>query len=374
MMNYMVDSKTKKIWKKRLQEEIDAAFLYKTLSEIVRDEKKKSLYEKLSEIENKHVNVWIEHLKKNSIPVENLKPTIKAKLLSKFSKKYGPSLLNRMMLMEESSEVKSYLSLYKNSDSTQTKDIALKLAKDSAMHAQSLMSSSGAQSEPWHTAESGGLLRNVVYGFNDGLTANFGLIAGVIGAAAHPHIILISGIAGMIADALSMGSSGYLAAVSEKEVYEHEKAMEAEEIKLMPELETEELALIYEAKGISKDEAIKRAKEIMQNPEQALDDKMHEELGLAERSISPLTEGWVTGLSTAIGALIPIFPFFFLQGSIAIWSSFIISMLSHFLVGAARSFFTGRGIFRSGFDMFIVGFGVAAVGYVIGDLILKFLM
>lgn len=374
MMNNMVDSKTKKIWKKRLQEEIDAAFLYKTLSEIVRDEKKKSLYEKLSEIENKHVNVWIEHLKKNSIPVENLKPTIKAKLLSKFSKKYGPSLLNRMMLMEESSEVKSYLSLYKNSDSTQTKDIALKLAKDSAMHAQSLMSSSGAQSEPWHTAESGGLLRNVVYGFNDGLTANFGLIAGVIGAAAHPHIILISGIAGMIADALSMGSSGYLAAVSEKEVYEHEKAMEAEEIKLMPELETEELALIYEAKGISKDEALKRAKEIMQNPEQALDDKMHEELGLAERSISPLTEGWVTGLSTAIGALIPIFPFFFLQGSIAIWSSFIISMLSHFLVGAARSFFTGRGIFRSGFDMFIVGFGVAAVGYVIGDLILKFLM
>ncbi|BDQ03989.1 MAG: hypothetical protein KatS3mg037_2564 [Ignavibacterium sp.] len=374
MMNNMVDSKTKKIWKKRLQEEIDAAFLYKTLSEIVKDEKKKSLYEKLSEIENKHVNVWIEHLKKNSIPFENLKPTIKAKLLSKFSKKYGPSLLNRMMLMEESSEVKSYLNLYKNSDSSQTKDIALKLAKDSAMHAQSLMSSSGAQSEPWHTAESGGLLRNVVYGFNDGLTANFGLIAGVIGAAAHPHIILISGIAGMIADALSMGSSGYLAAVSEKEVYEHEKAMEAEEIKLMPELETEELALIYEAKGISKDEALKRAKEIMQNPEQALDDKMHEELGLAERSISPLTEGWVTGLSTAIGALIPIFPFFFLKGPVAIWSSFIISMLSHFLVGAARSFFTGRGIFRSGFDMFIVGFGVAAVGYVIGDLILKLLM
>jgi VIT1/CCC1 family predicted Fe2+/Mn2+ transporter/rubrerythrin len=374
MMNNMVDSKTKKIWKKRLQEEIDAAFLYKTLSEIVKDEKKKSLYKKLSEIENKHVNVWLEHLKKNSIPVENLKPTIKAKLLSKFSKKYGPSLLNRMMLMEESFEVKSYLNLYKSSDSSQTKDIALRLAKDSASHAQSLMSSSGAQSEPWHTAESGGLLRNVVYGFNDGLTANFGLIAGVIGAAAHPHIILISGIAGMIADALSMGSSGYLAAVSEKEVYEHEKAMEAEEIKLMPELETEELALIYEAKGISKDEALKRAKEIMQNPEQALDDKMHEELGLAERSISPLTEGWVTGLSTAIGALIPIFPFFFLQGSIAIWSSFIISMLSHFLVGAARSFFTGRGIFRSGFDMFIVGFGVAAVGYVIGDLILKFLM
>lgn len=370
----MVDNKTKRIWLKRLQEEIDAAFLYKTLSEIVKDEKKKSLYQKLSSIEEKHVKVWVDYLKKNSILIEDPRPTLKAKLLAQFSSKYGPSLLKKMMLLEESSEVKSYLNLYKNSDSTLTKDIAIRLAKDSAQHAQSLMNSSGEQSEPWHTAESGGLLRNVVYGFNDGLTANFGLIAGVIGAAAHPHIILISGIAGMIADALSMGSSGYLAAISEREVYEHEKAMEAEEIKLMPELETEELALIYEAKGIDKIEAIKRAREIMQNPEQALEDKMHEELGLAERAISPFTEGWVTGLSTAVGALIPIFPFFFFDGQFAIWSSFIISMLSHFLVGAARSFFTGRGIFRSGFDMFIVGFGVAAFGYVIGDLVLKLLM
>lgn len=370
----MVDNKTKKIWKKRLQEEVDAAFLYHTLVNLVSDEKKKELYEKLASIEEKHINVWIDHIRKNSIQIDTPKPTFKARLLSKISKRYGSSLLSKLMLQEESSEVKSYLNLYKNSRSKQTKDIALKLAKDSAAHAKSLMHSNGEQSEPWHTAESGGLLRNIVYGFNDGLTANFGLIAGVIGASAQPHIILISGIAGMIADALSMGSSGYLAAVSEKEVYEHEKAMEAEEIKLMPELETEELALIYEAKGIPREEAKQRAKEIMQNPQQALEDKMHEELGLAERSISPLTEGWVTGLSTAIGALIPIFPFFFFDGAIAIWISFIISMLSHFAVGAARSFFTGRGIFRSGFDMFIVGFGVAAVGYVIGDLVLKFLM
>jgi VIT1/CCC1 family predicted Fe2+/Mn2+ transporter/rubrerythrin len=373
-MKNMIDNKTKKIWKRRLQEEVDAAYLYQTLVDLVTDEKKKDLYKKLASIEEKHINVWLEHLKKNGIPTDELKPTLKAKLIRYFSNKYGHSFLSKMMLREESSEVKSYLSLYKNSHSTQTKDIALKLARDSASHAKSLMISGGEQSEPWHTAESGGLLRNIVYGFNDGLTANFGLIAGVIGASAQPHIILISGIAGMIADALSMGSSGYLAAISEKEVYEHEKQMEAEEIKLMPELETEELALIYETKGIPKDEAMQRAKEIMQNPQQALEDKMHEELGLAQKNISPLTEGWVTGVSTAIGALIPIFPFFFLDGAIAIWTSFVISMVSHFAVGAARSFFTGRGIFRSGFDMFIVGFGVAAVGYVIGDLVLKFLM
>ncbi|MDH7605066.1 MAG: VIT1/CCC1 transporter family protein [Melioribacter sp.] len=370
----MIDNKTKKIWKKRIQEEVDAAFLYHTLCELVSDEKKKSLYKKLASIEEKHISIWIEHLNKNLISVDNLKPTLKARLLSKLSRKYGSLFLSKLMLREESSEVKSYLNLYKNSRAEQTKDIALKLARDSAAHAKSLMVSIGEQSEPWHTAESGGLIRNIVYGFNDGLTANFGLIAGVIGASAQSHIILISGIAGMIADALSMGSSGYLAAMSEKEVYEHEKAMESEEIKLMPELETEELALIYEAKGIDKDEAMKRAIEIMQNPEQALEDKMHEELGLAERNISPFTEGWVTGLATAIGALIPIFPFFFLEGRLAIWTSFVVSMLMHFAVGAARSFFTGRGIFRSGFDMFVVGFGVAVVGYFIGDLVLKILM
>jgi VIT1/CCC1 family predicted Fe2+/Mn2+ transporter len=199
------------------------------------------------------------------------------------------------------------------------------------------------------------------------------LIAGVIGAKASAHIILISGVAGMVADALSMASSGYLAAVSEQEVYEHEKGMEAEEIRLMPELEAEELALSYESKGMSKEEAGKLATEVMKNPEQALGQKVQEELGIAERQLSPLKEAWITGSATAIGALIPILPFFFLEGLRAIWASFIISMLAHFAVGAARSVFTGRGLFRSGFDMFIVGMGVAVVGYLIGELILKFL-
>ena len=265
------------------------------------------------------------------------------------------------------------MGLYNTSKVDSTKSIALRLAQDSAQHANKLMKTHGVADEPWHSSESGGMLRNVVYGFNDGLTANFGLIAGMIGASAAPHIILVSGLAGMIADSLSMGSSGYLAAVSEKEVFDYERKMEAEEIKLMPELETEELALIYESKGMEKQEAKKLAVEAMKNPEQVLEDKVREELGIVERPQSPFKEGWITGTSTAIGALIPVFPFFFLTGSYAIWTSFLISMLAHFCVGAARSFFTGRGIFRSGFDMFVVGFGVAAVGYFIGELILKFL-
>ncbi|MEJ2053244.1 MAG: VIT1/CCC1 transporter family protein, partial [Calditrichaceae bacterium] len=356
-----------------LQDEIDAAFLYRVLAGLIGDEKKIQIYQQLAGVEDKHINAWMELFKKHGIKCNDNKPSVKAKTVAWYSKRFGTWLLTKMLLREEAQEVKSYLNLYNTSPSGPTRNIAIRLAKDSAQHANSLMAIQKISDEPWHSSESGGMLRNVVYGFNDGLTANFGLIAGVIGASVEPHFILISGIAGMIADALSMGSSGYLAAVSEKEVYEHERKMEAEEIRLMPELETEELALIYESKGMDKEEAMRLAVEAMKNPEQALEDKVREELGIMESNQSPFREGWITGLATAVGALIPVFPFFFLSGLTAIWTAFIISMLSHFGVGAARSFFTGRGIFRSGLDMFVVGFGVAAAGYIIGELVVKFL-
>src|SRR5213078_5041650 len=142
---------------------------------------------------------------------------------------------------------------------------ALILARESADHATTLGEIAGKGAEPWHRTESGGFLRNVVYGFNDGLTANFGLVAGVIGAAVQPHVIMISGVAGMIADALSMGSSGYLAAKSEQEVYEHEIAMEKEEIALMPEVEMEEMELQYQAKGVDPRTARLMAEDVMRD-------------------------------------------------------------------------------------------------------------
>src|SRR5688500_6498286 len=110
----------------------------------------------------------------------------------------------------------------------------------------------GREGEPWHVGGAGGLLRSIVYGFNDGLTANFGLVAGVVGANLGAHVVIVTGIAGAIADALSMGSSGYLAAKSEAEVQAHQIEMERQEMRLMPDLEEEELALIYEAKEIGR--------------------------------------------------------------------------------------------------------------------------
>jgi VIT1/CCC1 family predicted Fe2+/Mn2+ transporter len=281
-----------------------------------------------------------------------------------------------MLLAEEGREVKGYLAMHRETPAgVAGKSEALTLARESADHATTLGTIAGRAGEPWHRAESGGLLRNVVYGFNDGLTANFGLVAGMIGAtaAAQHDTVVLAGVAGIIADALSMGASGYLAAKSEREVYEHEIAMEKTEVELMPEVERDELALIYEAKGMDRAAAHTLASEVMRDPQRMLQEQVQEELKIGEMTLSPLREGWITGLATAIGALIPVLPFLFLTGLAAMITSFAVAMLSHFFVGGARSVFTGRGIFRSGFDMLVVGLGVAVIGYYAGEWVAQLL-
>jgi VIT1/CCC1 family predicted Fe2+/Mn2+ transporter len=302
------------------------------------------------------------------------RPSARTRLLAGLGKVFGPSFLLPMLLAEEGREVKGYLDMHRRSArGAPGADESLTLARESAEHVTTLNEISGKTGEPWHRAESGGFLRNVVYGFNDGLTANFGLVAGVIGASATSahHTVIVAGVAGLIADALSMGSSGYLAAKSEQEVYANEIAMERDEIALMPEVERDELALIYEAKGMSTDSAHALATEVMADPQRMLDEQVQEELGIGKPNMSPLREGWVTGTATAIGALIPVFPFLIWSGTTAIVLSFVLSMASHWLVGAARSIFTGRSVFRSGIDMFVVGLGVAIVGYLVGEQIAK---
>jgi VIT1/CCC1 family predicted Fe2+/Mn2+ transporter len=360
-------------WLHHWQDEADAAYLYLALAGQENDPHRKDVYIKLAGVEERHVQMWGKLLAEHGHKVEHAKPSVNARLRAWFGRRFGTRYLLPMLLREEGQEVKGYLNLHRESTFADAQEVSLQLAKESAAHAGTLADLTGTSSEPWHKTGSGGFLRNVVYGFNDGLTANFGLVAGVIGAAVQPHVILISGVAGMIADALSMGSSGYLAAKSEQEVWEHEIAMEKEEIRLMPDVEMEELALLYEAKGVEPRTARRMAEEVMRDPERALGEQVREELKIGAAHSTPLREGWITGLATAIGAFIPVFPFLVLEGRAAIWLAFIIAMLSHFGVGAARSFFTGRGVIRSGVDMFVVGLGVAAVGYFVGDLISKIL-
>jgi VIT1/CCC1 family predicted Fe2+/Mn2+ transporter len=360
------------------QDEADAAYLYRLLGSLEPDERKKALYLELAAVEERHVQVWGQLLTTHGRPPRPHTPTARTRLLAFLGKRFGPGFLLPMLLAEEGREVKGYLDMHRSTASgVAGKHESLTLAKESAEHAETLNQISGRTGEPWHRTASGGFLRNIVYGFNDGLTANFGLVAGVVGAgmtaSAQHHMVIVAGVAGAIADALSMGSSGYLAAKSEQEVYAHEIAMERDEIALMPEVERDELALIYQAKGMDAEAAHKLATQVMANPERMLEEQVQEELGIGTPAMSPLREGWVTGSATLVGAFIPVFPFLVWDGKIAIAVSFAISMLSHWLVGAARSVFTGRSVFRSGLDMFVVGLGVAIAGYFVGEWISQLL-
>jgi vacuolar iron transporter family protein len=354
------------------QDEADAAYLYRLLASAESDATKSDVYRRLAEVEDRHVEVWAGLLAEHGRRPGKHRPTARTRLLAFLGRRFGPGFLLPMLLAEEGREVKAYLDMHRATGAgVAGRDEALVLAKESAEHASTLNDIAGRSGEPWHRTGAGGFLRNVVYGFNDGLTANFGLVAGVLGATVAStetyHHVVVAGVAGLIADALSMGSSGYLAAQSEREVHAHEIAMERDEIAMMPEIERDELALIYEAKGMDRESAHRIATQVMADPEKMLAEQVQEELGISEPDSSPMREAWITGVATAIGALIPVLPFFFMDGRSAVIVSFVIAMLSHWLVGAARSVFTGRSVFRSGMDMFVVGLGVAVVGYLVGE-------
>ncbi len=351
---------------KEWQDEGDADLVYRTLAELERDPKRREILLRLAEVERGHQEVYARYLREAGVEPGPYRPSGRARVLTWLARHGLAHQVMNIRLAEEANEVKALLEARTRG---QQPPMGQDIAKDEAQHAEVLKGLIGRQTEPWHRIESGGFLRNAVYGFNDGLTANFGLVMGVVGAQVEPHIVLLSGLAGLVADALSMGSSGYLAAKSEQEVYRHELELERAEIQLMPALEAEELAIIYEAKGIPREAAHNLAREVVANPDLATQEMAREELGISTEFASPLRQGLLTGIATAFGAVIPILPFFFLSGDLATGLSFTISMLSHFLVGAARSFFTGRGVIRSGIDMFLVGLGVAIAGYVIGYLI-----
>jgi len=355
------------------EDERDAAWLYRRLGETERDQDRRDLFAKLADVEDQHTARWAELFQSAGQPLPAYEVSRRTRALGWIAKTFGSSSVLPLILREEGREVQAYLGLARHSSNREMHQAAVDIANDSAVHARELSEVMGRPGEPWHLGGAGGMLRSVVYGFNDGLTANFGLVAGVIGASLNPNAVIVTGVAGALADALSMGSSGYLAAKSEAEVHAHQIEVERQEMRLMPDLEEQELALIYQAKGLSQERARDAAKAVMQDPARALAMQVSEELNIHPAELAPLKDGMVTGIATAIGAIIPIVPFVVMPHASAVWVSLVISMAAHFGIGAARSLFTGRGIWASGRDMFVVGFGVAAVGYLIGEVLPRLL-
>jgi predicted membrane protein (TIGR00267 family) len=359
------------VWTEYYLDEMDAAWLYRRLARSEPNAQRRSVFERLVKVEDAHVERWRELFRDHGGTVPAHAPSYRTRVLAWIGTRFGSSAVLPIIVRQETREVGSYIRLARLSRLESTRDAAMQIATESAEHAQHLSDSMGREGEPWHVSAGAGYLRSVVYGFNDGLTANFGLVAGIVGADVAPDILIVTGIAGAMADALSMGSSGYLAAKSEAEVSARQIAIEKEELRLMPELEEKELAIILEAKGLAPARARETAHAMMRDPQQALDTKVQEELRIQAPAVTPLADGAVTGTATLLGALIPLVPFLMMDAGTAIWVSLTVSMLAHFAIGAARSVFTGRSIWASGRDMFLVGFGVALVGYLIGDLLTR---
>jgi VIT1/CCC1 family predicted Fe2+/Mn2+ transporter/rubrerythrin len=372
MTQQQLDSREKS-WRANWQREIEGAYLYRQLADLARTPDMKTALAEMAAQEEAHAALWADRIQTAEPDSKAPRPDLRIRMTAWIARWLGPKAVLGLLINDEASDITTYANQADRfNDDDETYERVL---NDEAAHARSLFDlrhpeSTGDTVEPWHQGvNAGGWLRNIVYGFNDGLTANFGLVMGVLGASVSDKTVLLAGFAGLLADALSMAASGYLAARSEQQVREHHLALERAELRFMPEEERQELARAFEQKGLTPDEAANAANRLMQDPRRALTELAREELGIdPEAEESPLQEGIVTGIATGLGAVIPILPFLFMSGAAAVWTAIVISMVGHYVVGAGRAVFTGRPALRSGFDMFVVGMGVALVTYLLGQL------
>jgi len=219
--------------------------------------------------------------------------------------------------------------------------------------------------ETWHQSGSG-WISGAIYGANDGLAAVFGIVSGVSGATGGSDVVLTAGVAGAVASALSMATGAFLAERSELEVAEANVERERQEIAAHPEEEQEELALFYQLKGLDEATANRLAEEQAQDPDAMLRLLTAEELGGARGGGDPVQASLAAGISTGVGAIIPVLPFFWILGDTAVILAAVISLLAHFLVGAAKSLFTLRSWWASGLEMTVAGIIVGGATYAIG--------
>src|SRR6185437_4525739 len=220
-----------------------------------------------------------------------------------------------------------------------------------------------------HRGGLGGNLRATVFGVNDGLVSNASLVLGVAGAAAPSSFVLVSGVAGLLAGALSMAAGEYVSVRSQREMYEYQIALEREEIAEYPEEEAEELALIYEARGVALAQAREVSQALLAHPEQALDVLSREELGLNPDDLgSPSVAAVASFLSFAAGAAVPLVPFLAdMAGQRALAATAVLTALALFVVGLALSLFTGRQALRGALRMVLIGGGAGVVAFGVGS-------
>src|SRR6478672_7202427 len=362
------------------QAEVETAQTYRDLAERERDEKRKGILLRMAEAEERHAQRWEKKLRDLGAEPPVYKDTFTRRLNRWWNRIAGAEIaIRRMEAIEEKQEAEFHDQAERAfAGEQEVQEFLRKSAIEEKAHARALSAMAPPVSartaldkilnrERWH-GRGGSWVADAIYGANDGLGAVFGIVSGVAGATNNQqHYVLISGLAGMLASALSMGAGAYLAVKSEGEVYEAEIAREKAEVEENPEEEIEEMALFYQLQGFGAEESQKMAERLAENPDQLVQAMAQSELGLSEhRFPNPWKSAASASVSTAVGAFIPIIPFFFMTGLPAVIVAFVVSIIAHFAVGAIKSLITIRSWWASGFEMTLVGVIEAVVTYGLG--------
>ena len=370
------------------------AGVYEALADVAPDVQMKRRLKSLAVTEKRHADAWAGLLTAGGVKLPERRPSFTARFLAVLARVAGIGPALALAGAAEGQVLRAYLSQVSTVSDQRAQGVLRQVLPEELDHqspdvaaegeprpeaASGDASDDGAQevvAEEWHASgiES---IRNVIYGVNDGLTATLGVLAGVGGASVDPRVVLIGGLSAMVASGVSMAGGAYLASKSQREVFEGQLAREAAEIEAMPDLERAELVKIYRSKGLTPDEAKTIVGRITADKKVWLETQAREELGLDVAQFeNPVREGLVAGVSTLIGGAIPVLGYLAGRGVLgarasgfgALAIAFALSAAFLFLIGSARSFFTGKGGVRSGLEMLAVGTVVASITYVVGVL------
>lgn len=354
-----------------IQDELDTAAIYDTLAAAEADARLSEVYRRLAATERRHADHWIAALRDRGVSVPAFRPSWRTRVLIWLARRFGAGTVLPVIASQEQADARRYATV---------SDRAAGMDRDEIGHARALRAIAGtkgaegpviARLEGRHRSTAGNALRAAVLGANDGLVSNLSLIMGVAGANLASREILITGTAGLLACACSMALGEWLSVQSSRELYEKQIDVEAQEIRANPAEEADELALIYQAKGLSEAHAREVAGRLMEAEGSALDTLVREELGIDPKELggSALEAAVTSFLLCAVGAAVPLLPFLVLSGRTAVAGSLVSSGLGLFAIGAAITVLTGRSVWSSGSRQVAIGLAAAAITFLIGRLI-----
>jgi vacuolar iron transporter family protein len=334
-----------------LNDERNSAYLYQTLAEIEKNPKIAEVYRRLCATEEGHAAAWAEKLRGAGVSVPGFKPAARTRILAWLARRFGPAAILPTLTTMEDQGTQGYNQSAGDADMAATEQSHSRLLKAIGQASRGGMEGGAlAQMEGRHRSAGGNALRAAVLGANDGLVSNFSLVMGVAGAAIANSTILLTGIAGLLAGAISMALGEWISVQSSRELYEKQIRTEQAEILASPAEEAEELALIYQARGLDEASARKLSNQIMENKDTALQTLARDELGINPEDLGG--SAWEAAITSfllfAVGAIIPVAPFLFLSGNTAVIVSALFSAIGLFMIGAAITLFTGRSLLSSG--------------------------